>query len=80
MDAALYNNHAVMGKIGQCQFNGALVCRDEAIIYTTSVVFNWDIRLGSESKDSEGMENFIYLPMTLIAPYTISWKVTKEEP
>ena len=80
VDAALYNNHAVMGKIGQCQFNGALVCRDEAIIYTTSVVFNWDIRLGSESKDSEGMENFIYLPMTLIAPYTISWKVTKEEP
>ena len=54
IDAVLYNNHAVMGRIGQCQFNGALISRDEGIIYRNSVRFNWDIRLGSRSPDGCG--------------------------
>jgi hypothetical protein len=72
VDAVLYNNHAVMGKIGQSQFNGALVSRDEGIIYSSSVKFNWDIRLGSRSPD--GIDFFIYLPMSIAEPRVISWR------
>lgn len=72
VDAVLYNNHATMGKIGQCQFNGALICRDEAIIYSSSVKFNWDIRLGARSPD--GIDFFIYLPMSPATPRVVSWQ------
>ena len=72
IDAVLYNNHATMGKIGQCQINGALVSRDEGIIYNSSVKFNWDIRLGSRSPD--GIDFFIYLPMSPAMPRVISWQ------
>jgi len=72
IDAVLYNNHAVMGRIGQCQFNGALICRDEGIIYNSSVGFNWDIRLGATSPD--GINFFIYLPMSPATPRVVSWQ------
>jgi hypothetical protein len=61
-----------MGIIGACRFNGALVCRDEGIIYSGSVHFNWDIRLGSYSRD--GTDIFIYLPMTPVTPRVIAWQ------
>lgn len=72
IDAVLYNNHATIGIIGACRFNGALVCRDEGIIYSGSVHFNWDIRLGSYSRD--GTDIFIYLPMTPVTPRVIAWQ------
>lgn len=72
IDAVLYNNHAVMGKTGQCLFNGALVCRDEGIIYSSSVKFNWDSRLGSRSPD--GVDFFVYLPMAVSNPSVVSWR------
>lgn len=72
VDAVLFNNHAVMGRVGQCQFNGALVSRDEGIIYSTSVKFNWDIRLGSRSPD--GLDFFIYLPMSVADPRVVGWR------
>ncbi len=72
IDAVLYNNHATMGKIGACQINGALVCRDEGIIYNRSVYFNWDIRLGSRSRDSVNI--FLYLPMTPVTPRVVAWQ------
>lgn len=55
IDAVLYNNHGIMGCIGECSFNGALVCRNEAISYSTGLVMNWDMRLYSGS--SETVEN-----------------------
>ena len=70
IDAVLYNNHAVMGTVGACAFNGALISRDEAIIYSGSVTFNWDIRLGSASPD--GKSFFIALPMVPADPRVIS--------
>lgn len=74
IDAVLYNNHATMGKIGACQFNGALICRDEGIIYNSSVKFNWDIRLGSNSPD--GIDFFIFLPMSPAQPRVVTWQET----
>jgi len=72
IDAVLYNNHAIMGKVGQCQFNGGFVCRNESCIYSTSVTFNWDSRLGSRSPD--GIDFFIYLPMSVADPDVVSWR------
>ena len=72
VDAVLYNNHAIMGKIDKCKFNGALVCRDEGCWYSSWVRMNWDIRLGSRSPD--GMDFFIYLPMSVADPRVIGWR------
>lgn len=72
IDAVLYNNHATMGRIGQCLINGALICRDEGIIYSSSIKFNWDIRLGSRSP--EGINFFICLPLSPTRPRVISWQ------
>lgn len=72
IDAVLYNNHAIMGHIGACTFNGSLVCRDEALLYSGSLRINWDIRLGSRSAD--GMAFSIYLPLTLSPPKTLFWR------
>jgi hypothetical protein len=71
IDAVLYNNHAIMGKIGACQFNGSVISRDEGIIYASSVTFNWDIRLGSSSPD--GKSFFIELPTVPADPRVLSW-------
>ena len=71
VDAILYNNHAVMGQVGSCIFNGSLVCRNEGIIYSSSVAFNWDSRLGSRSPD--GIDFFIHLPPSMTNPRVISW-------
>ncbi len=72
IDAVLYDNHAIMGKVGRCQFNGALVCRDDGCWYRSSVKMNWDIRLGSRSPD--GLNFFIYLPMSIATPRVIGWR------
>jgi len=72
VDAVLYNNHAIMGTVGNCKINGSLVCRDEAIIYSTALRMNWDIRLASQSQD--GMNFFIYLPLSAVTPRIVSWQ------
>ena len=45
VDGVLYTNHLLSGKIGACTFNGALVSRDEAMIYSGSIDINYDIRV-----------------------------------
>ena len=45
IDAVLYTNHMITGKVGACVFNGTLVSRDEAIIYHGSLDINYDIRI-----------------------------------
>lgn len=72
IDAVLYNNHAIMGHVGACVINGSLVSRDEAIIYSSSLKINWDIRLGTQSKD--GMNFFINLPVSPARPQVVSWR------
>ncbi|MEI7903147.1 MAG: hypothetical protein WCK89_23150, partial [bacterium] len=72
IDAVLFNNHAIMGSVGACMINGALVGRDEGILYNTSLSFNWDIRLGSRSPD--GINFFIYLPLAPADPRVVSWR------
>jgi hypothetical protein len=67
LDATLYNNHLTTGKLGtvgtNCIFNGAVICRNEALapLSGSKIYFNWDPRLGE--KDSERFKT--YLPMKL---------------
>jgi len=48
-DGVLYNNHGIFGRLGACTFNGSLICRNEGLIYSDSLVLNWDIRLSRAS-------------------------------
>jgi len=44
VDAVIYTNHMLTGKVGAATFNGTLVSRDEAIIYNGALFINYDIR------------------------------------
>ncbi len=65
LDATLYDNHLIAGRLGtastNCLINGALICRDEALTLGGKVYMNWDARLAE--KDSERFKT--YLPMKL---------------
>jgi len=75
IDAVMYNNHAIGGYVGNNSdgftMNGAMIARDDAIIYRKRVVMNWDIRLGSES--FEGIDTY-FLPQVLGKPNTVAWR------
>ena len=65
MDAVTFTNHLYAGKIGEATFNGSIVSRDEAIIYTNSLQMNWDMRA---VVDAEGNSAGITLPRQLRKP------------
>ena len=69
IDAVMYNNHGIIGHIGNCTINGSLVCRNEAMIYSGALKINWDHRLYS------GFDGNIGLPMDASQPpQTLSWR------
>ncbi len=72
IDAVCYTNHLFGGRVKRCNFNGGIVSRDEAIIFTNWVHMNWDIRLGSRSNDARDID--IYLPRTMNKPRTMYWR------
>ena len=73
IDAVMYNNHGIIGHIGNCTINGSLVCRNEAMIYDGALKINWDHRLYSGLSGS--MSNALGLPMDASRPpQTLSWR------
>lgn len=52
IDAVLYNNHGIFGKLGKCSINGALICRNEGLQYSGGLYLNWDVRLYSGSRET----------------------------
>ena len=73
IDAVMYNNHGIIGHIGNCTINGSLVCRNEAMIYEGALKINWDHRLYSGLSGS--MSNQLGLPMdSSRPPETLSWR------
>ena len=72
IDAVLYTNHLLGGNTGSITFNGAIIARDEGIIFSGAINMNWDIRIGSESPDGVNID--IYLPRTLQSPQTLYWR------
>ncbi len=63
IDAVVYTNHAIAGKVGAFTMNGSIVSRDEAIIYSGNITMNYDLRVKSKGDD-------FYLPRELAAPHT----------
>jgi len=54
IDAILYANHLVAGDwASNAVLNGAMICRDESIVRHGNLAYNWDIRVGSKSKDGQ---------------------------
>ena len=73
VDAVLYNNHGIFGKIGKCSFNGALVCRNEGLQYSSNLYLNWDIRLFSGSSETVDNDKVGLAKASDNPPMTISW-------
>jgi len=74
IDAVLYSNHAMMGKIGNTKkgINGALICRDDLLTPLNWMEYNWDIRIGSTSL--EGLTLPMIFPMVVAEPKLVGWK------
>lgn len=73
IDAVLYNNHGIFGKIGQCSVNGSLVCRNEGIRYSTSLHLNWDLRLFSGSNETVSNDKVGLAKSSDASPATLWW-------
>ncbi len=73
VDAVLYCNHLITGNVGAITFNGTVISRDEAIIFSGSIKMNWDIRLwGAGGGAFTNM--LVGLPMVLAQPNTVFWQ------
>ena len=84
IDAILYNNHGIFGTPGRANatfnLNGALVCRDEALIFSgNGIRFNWDFRLGRHSSSKEARRK-LGLPVGLAdETHTILWREVADD-
>lgn len=82
IDAVLYNNHAICGHVGNsdvgCSFNGALVCRNEAIRYAGALYLNWDIRLYSGSNETVDNDKVGLAKSSDNPPQVIDWRELPE--
>ena len=73
IDAVLYNNHGIFGRIGQCTINGSVVCRNEGIIFSGRLFLNWDYRLYSGSPESVA-NALVGMPVATATPEVLSWQ------
>ena len=73
IDAVLYNNHGIFGKLGQCSINGSLVCRNEGLQYSSKLYLNWDIRLYSGSTETVSNDKVGLAKGSANPPKTLSW-------
>jgi len=75
IDAVLYNNHGIFGKLGQCTINGSLVCRNEGLQYASKLYLNWDIRLYSGSSETVDNDQVGLAKASDSPPKTIDWRL-----
>ena len=73
IDAVLYNNHGIFGKLGQCTINGSLVCRNEGMIFSGKLYLNWDYRLYSGSPENV-MNQLVGMPLGTGKPKVLFWQ------
>ena len=77
IDAVLYNNHGIFGKLGQCTINGSLVCRNEGMIFSGKLYLNWDYRLYSGSPENV-MNQLVGMPLGTGKPVVLFWQEVPE--
>ena len=75
IDAVLYNNHGIFGKLGQCTINGSLVCRNEGLQYSSKLYLNWDLRLYSGSSESVDNDQVGLAKASDSPPKTVDWRL-----
>ena len=75
IDAVLYNNHGIFGKLGQCTINGSLVCRNEGLQYSRNLYLNWDIRLYSGTSETVDNNQVGLARASDSPPTTTDWRV-----
>ncbi|MFA4990957.1 MAG: pilus assembly PilX N-terminal domain-containing protein [Candidatus Omnitrophota bacterium] len=65
IDGVFYTNHAVAGKLGGgAVINGAVISKDEAMIYTNTLTFNYDERINSRYTTGENRIIDVFLPVS----------------
>ncbi|MCM8813361.1 MAG: hypothetical protein NC924_05420 [Candidatus Omnitrophica bacterium] len=69
IDAFCYTNHAFTGRIGATEINGGIASRDEAIVYSTKLTMNYDIRIKRELEN-----NRFNLPQSLAQPAALLYQ------
>ncbi|MBQ3343469.1 MAG: hypothetical protein IJG84_16330 [Kiritimatiellae bacterium] len=75
IDAVLYNNHGIFGKLGKCSINGSLVCRNEGLQYTSNLYLNWDMRLYSGSSETVDNDKVGLAKASDCPPTTVDWRL-----
>ena len=75
IDAVLYNNHGIFGRLGKCTINGSLVCRNEGLQYTSNLYLNWDMRLYSGSSESVDNDAVGLARASDSPPTTVDWRL-----
>ena len=78
IDAVLYNNHGIFGKLGQCTINGSLVCRNEGMIFSGKLYLNWDYRLYSGSPENV-MNQLVGMPLGTGKPIVQFWQEVPDD-
>lgn len=78
IDAVLYNNHGIFGKLGKCSINGSLVCRNEGLQYSTNLYLSWDIRLYSGSAETVDNDRVGLAKGSDNPPTTVFWRQVPE--
>ena len=78
IDAVLYNNHGIFGKLGQCTINGSLVCRNEGMIFSGKLYLNWDYRLYSGSPENV-MNQLVGMPLGTGKPVVQFWQEVPDD-
>lgn len=70
IDGVFYNNHAFAGRVRRCAFDGSIVSRNEAIVYSPAarngLIMNYDVRAHRGNMDYID----INLPRSLVLPET----------
>ncbi|MFH1759680.1 MAG: hypothetical protein ABIA63_01140 [bacterium] len=69
IDALVYTNHAISGRVSNMKFNGSVIGRDEAIAFQGYIMMNYDYRVkenGIEFVD-------IQLPISVMQPQKVKW-------
>ena len=69
IDALLYTNHAIAGRVQNCTINGSIIGRDDAIVFSGWLTMNYDYRVRDTGKEFIN----INLPIALQDPRRVRW-------